>query len=296
MLSGFLLTLAFVEIALPLLLFLMRDRVVFLPSVEPAPEDGLAFLRGRADVDLVRVRRSDGRVLAAYDARPAGNEDPPAPVVLFLHGNGGNIANRLPLLEDFVAGSGLRTLLLDYSGYGGNAGTPSEAEAYEDGVAAFDWLVDQGVAPERIVLYGESLGAAVALGVAERRVCAGVVAQSAFASLSSMAFEAYPWMPLAGLLARGSFPSDRRVRELEVPLLVVHGTRDGIIPFSQGEKLHRAAAAGTEFLAIEGAGHNDLLSVAGRPYLESLGERLRGWVGSRSGTLRPGMEPPVPLD
>ena len=129
MLSGLLLTLGLVEIALPVLLFLMRDRMVFLPSVRPTPEEGLSFLRGRADVDLVRVRRSDGRVLAGYYARPHGNDDPGAPVVLFLHGNGGNIAGRASLLEDFVAGTGLRTLLLDYSGYGGNAGTPSETES-----------------------------------------------------------------------------------------------------------------------------------------------------------------------
>jgi pimeloyl-ACP methyl ester carboxylesterase len=294
MLTGVLLALVLIEIALPVILFLMRDRLVFMPSARPTPEEGLALLRGRADIDLVGVTRSDGRVLAAYDARPRDGDDAGAPVVLFLHGNGGNIAGRATLLEDFVVGTGLRALLLDYSGYGGNAGRPSESEAYEDGVAAFDWLVAQGVTAGRIVLYGESLGAAVALGVAERRSCAGVVAQSAFASLSSMALEVYPWMPLVSLLARGSFPSARRVRELEVPLLVVHGTRDGIIPFSEGRKLYRASAPGTDFLAIEGAGHNDLLSVAGTPYLESLGKRLRAWVGPGSGTLRAAMDNSAP--
>lgn len=280
MLTAFLLTLAFVEIGIPALLFLMRNRVVFLPSQRPTAEEGLSLMRGRAEVELVKLRRSDGRTLAAYDSTPLGMGDLQAPVILFLHGNGGNIAGRAPMLEDFVAGTGLRTLMPDYSGYGGNPGTPSEAEVYEDAVAAFDWLVAEGVAAERIVLYGESLGAAVALGLAERRACAGVVAQSAFSSLSSMAFEAYPWIPLAGLLARTSFPSARRAGELQVPLLVVHGARDGIVPFTEGEKLHQAARPGTEFLAIEGAGHNDLLAVAGRSFLESLGDRLRSWVTS----------------
>ena len=281
MLTGFLLTLAIVEIGMPLLLFAMRHRMVFLPSQRPTAQQGLSLLSGRAHVELVEVTRPDGRALAAYDARPLDARGPQEPVVLFLHGNGGNIAGRAALLETFVEGTGLRVLMPDYSGYGGNPGVPSESEAYTDAVAAFDWLVEAGVARERIVLYGESLGGAVALGLAERRTCGGVVVQSAFSSLSSMAFEAYPWIPLAGLLVRGSFPSGRRAGELAVPLLIVHGTRDTIIPFSEGEKLLEAARPGTEFLAIGGAGHNDLLAVAGRPYLASIGDRLRTWAAGR---------------
>ena len=109
--------------------------------------------------------------------------------------------------------------------------------------------------------------------------CAGVVLQSSFASLSSLALRIYPWLPLSAVLARGSFPNTKRVAELEVPVLVVHGTRDEIIPFAEGQKLYQAAPAGTEFLAVEGAGHNDFFEVAGDEYLRSLGERLRSWTG-----------------
>jgi fermentation-respiration switch protein FrsA (DUF1100 family) len=276
MLTSLVLTLALAQIALPILLFVIRDRLIFLPAARPSPQEGLTLLRGRARVDQVEIRRSDGRVLAAYDAWPLQREAA-APVVLFLHGNGGNIGGRATLLEDFVAGTGLRTLMLDYSGYGGNAGSPSEDEAYEDATAALDWLAGQGVEEGSIVLYGESLGAAVALGVAERRDCAGVVAQSAFASLSSMALELYPWLPLVGLLARGSFPSERRARALEVPLLVVHGEVDRIVPVSQGRRLHAAAPPSTRLLIVEGAGHNDLFSSAGPDYLEDLGALFRSW-------------------
>ncbi len=273
-----LLMLVVVEVGLPLLLFLLRDRVIFLPSARPTPEEGLRFLNGRADVELVRIPRSDGRLLAAYDARPKGDSSPAGPVVIFFHGNAGNIGGRAPLLEDFVAGTRARTVLFDYSGYGGNSGSPSEEEVRLDGVAVFEYLIDDGVAPERIVLYGESLGAAVALAVAADRRCAGVVAQSAFSSLSSMALRAYPWMPLVGLLARGAFPSTEMVGEMDVPLLVVHGTRDRIVPFSEGERLHAAAPSSTEFLPVEGAGHNDFFAVAGADYLALLGERIRAWT------------------
>lgn len=280
MLTGFLLTLALVEVGLPLILFVLRDRMVFLPSRRPTAQEGLGYLRGRADVGLVWVPRRDGRLLAAYDAQPITAGDSGDPVVLFLHGNGGNIAGRAPILEEFVAGTGLRTLMVDYSGYGDNAGAPSEAEAHLDALAAFEWLVAEGVAPGRIVIYGESLGAAIALGVAAERECAAVVVQSGFASLSSMAFEIYPWLPLTGLLSQGSFPSSRRAARLEVPLLITHGTEDRVIPFSQGEKLFAAAGEGAEFLPIAGAGHNDFFAVAGSDYLAMLGRKSRAWTAT----------------
>ena len=278
MLPTLLVIFLFVEIGLPLVLFFLRDRVVFLPSARPAPEEGLRWLGARVEVELVRIPRADGRQLAAFDARPVTGFSPQGPVVIFFHGNAGNIAGRAPLLEDFVAGTRARTVLFDYSGYGGNEGSPSEKEARSDGVAVYDYLIAGGVPPERIVLYGESLGAAVALAVASQRECAGVVAQSPFSSLSSMALRVYPWMPLVALLARGAFPSVELVREMEVPLLIVHGTRDEIIPFAEGQRLHAAAPPDAEFLPVEGAGHNDFFAIAGPDYLELVGDRLRSWT------------------
>ena len=266
-----------VQVLMPLAMYFGRDRMIFLPSAEPGPEQGLRFLRGTADVELVYVKRPDGRRLAAYDVRPKAPMDDTAPVVLFLHGNAGNIAYRAPFIEDFVRGTATRTLLLDYSGYGGNAGNPSEQEAYADGLAAFEHLAAE-IEPSRIVLYGESLGGAVALYVAGERPVAGVVTQSTFSSLSSLASRLYFWMPLGGILARGAFPSAERVARLQAPLLIVHGTRDEIIPFAEAESLHGAARPGTELMAIDGAGHNDLMQVAGQDYLRRLKERFEQWA------------------
>lgn len=277
---GLLAVVALVEIALPLLLYAMRDRMIFFPSAYPGPEAGLAQLRGLAEVDLVRIRRPDGRELAAYDARPLGGAARHTPVILFFHGNAGNIAHRAPLLETFVAGTGVRTLLFDYSGYGGNRGTPSEAEVYEDGLAAWDHLAAAGVPAGRIVLYGESLGAAVAIEVARRRGCAGLIAQSTFSSVASFARRLYPWLPLTSVLARRAFPSADRLREIDAPLLVVHGDRDEIIPLAEGRELHRAAPEGTELLIVPGAGHNDFFVVAGPEYLRAVGDRARVWTGT----------------
>jgi fermentation-respiration switch protein FrsA (DUF1100 family) len=265
------------EVLLPVLLYAARDRLLFFPDASPRARDALGAVGAGVAASVVEVVRPDGRRLQSYDARPSGAPDG-GPVVLFLHGNAGNLANRASLLGDFVRGTGARTLMVDYSGFGGNEGSPTEREVGIDGRAAFDHLVAAGVPAGRIVIYGESIGGAVAADVAADRECAGVVLQSTFSSASSMALRLYPWLPLAALYTRGVFPTARRLERIKAPLLVVHGDRDEIIPFAEGERLHRIAGARSEFLAVPGAHHNDFMDVAGRPYLAGLGERFRRWT------------------
>lgn len=285
--GGLLLVVLAVEVGLPLLLYLGRNRMIFLPSVAPGPEGGLDFFPPEVSVRLVHIPRpeagSEGWSLAAYDARPPGYDEAAGPVVIFAHGNAGNLYWRAPLLAAFVRGTGARTVMFDYSGYGGNGGRPGEEAVYRDGLAVYDHVadlggVDGGVASERIILYGESLGAAVALAVAGQRPVAGVVLQSPFRSASSLALRLYPWLPLTALLVHGQFPNARSLAGLDAPALVVHGTRDEIIPFAEGEGLAAVASGKAEFLPIPGAGHNDLFEVAGVDYLRLLGERFQAWV------------------
>lgn len=280
--GGLLLFVLAVEVGLPLLLYLGRNRMIFLASVAPGPEGGLDFFPPEVAVRLVRIPRpeagSEGWSLAAYDARPQGYDEAAGPVVIFAHGNAGNLYWRAPLLAAFVRGTGARTVMFDYSGYGGNGGHPSEEAVYRDGLTVYDHVARQGVSPGRIILYGESLGSAVALAVAGERPVAGVVLQSAFSSASSLALRLYRWLPLTALLVRGEFPNARRLAGLEVPALVVHGTRDEIIPFAEGQRLAAAAPQSAELLPIPGACHNDLFEVAGGDYLRLLGERFRAWV------------------
>ncbi|MHC4821565.1 MAG: alpha/beta hydrolase [Planctomycetota bacterium] len=279
--TGLVVALVVVEVALPLLMVAVKDRMMFFPMKEPPPSTALDVPWVKDWIELVRVERPDGRRLAAYDAVPPGWNAETGPCVLFFHGNAGNIAGRVGTLQAFARESGARIIMPDYSGYGGNEGSPSEKEVVMDGLATWDHAEALGIPPDRIILFGESLGGAVALAVAEQRDCAGVAVQSTFSSLSSMAMSLYPWMPLASLLVKGSFPSSKRAAALKVPLLVVHGDEDSIIPPSQGRKLHEAATEPKEFLAIPGAGHNDLFMVAGDEYLRSLGERFSRWTKSR---------------
>lgn len=268
--------LVLVEVVMPLAMVLGRNRLLFFPFDDPAPETRMDAFRGM-DAKVVRVARSDGRKLAAYDVAPM-RLPADAPVVLFLHGNAGNIGGRAEVAAYFASLAHVRVLMLDYSGYGGNDGSPTEDEINADSLAAFDHLVAAGVPASRICLYGESIGGAPALYVATQRPAAGVAVQSTLSSLPSVALKKFPWMPLAALLVRGSFPSAERIATLDMPVLVVHGRRDMIVPFGEGERLAAAAKPHAEFLVIDAADHNDLLDVAGDEYLRGLGERFRKWA------------------
>jgi fermentation-respiration switch protein FrsA (DUF1100 family) len=264
-----------VEVVVPVLLLIGCNSILFHPGAT-RPESGLLTIEkdgGR----LVRVARPDGRRLAAYDVAPPGLP-PDAPVVLYLHGNAGDIAGRAWTAARFARVAQVRLLMPDWSGFGGNEGSPSETELNTDALAAYDHLFADGVPAARIVVYGESIGGAPALFVAKERPVAGVAVQSTFSSLSSMALRVYPWMPLGALLVAGSFPNTDRIAALDVPVLVVHGRNDAIVPFAEGERLFAAAKPGAEFLPVEGADHNDLFDVAGDDYLRGLGERFRKWT------------------
>jgi len=266
--------LTLVEVVLPIVLLIGCNRLLFFPAALPLPDDPVSH--AAVPIRLVRVVRPDGRRLAAYDVVPR-DAAAGVPVVLFLHGNAGNIAQRAWLAERFARVAGVRLLMPDYSGYGGNEGAPSEDEINADALAAFDHLVADGVPSERIVVFGESIGGAPAIYVATQRRVAGLAVQSTFSSLSSMALHVYWWMPLCALVVTGRFPSADRIATLDVPVLIVHGTSDRIVPFGEGERL-AAAQPKAEFLRVEGADHNDLFDVAGDDYLRGLGERFRRWT------------------
>lgn len=264
-----------VQVAIPMGLFAIRDRLIFFPAARPTTAEGLAGIQG-VDAEVVEVRRADGLALTGYDVRPPGAAD--APLILFLHGNAANAALRAPWLGGFARDTGVRVVLASYAGYGGNGGGPSEADLHADALAFFDHVIDSGVDPRRIVLYGESIGAAAALRLAGERPSAGVIAQSPFSSLASMVGRIYRWLPLAPFLAGDAFPNAERAAALDVPLLIVHGTADDIVPFAEGERLH-AAVPRSELWPIEGAGHNDLFEVGGREFAQEIGRRVRVWTG-----------------
>ena len=188
---------------------------------------------------------------------------------LFLHGNAGNVTHRIDHAQAIrLAGSAV--LVVDYRGYGKSKGRPSERGLYEDADAGYDELIRRGYSASRIIVQGESLGTAVAAELAARRPCAGVIFESPFASLSQMASKV---VPVVGSLVAHGFDTDKRIEKVHVPLLIIHGDADEIVPFSQGEAVFRKANQPKTFWRVSGAHHNDLLYVAGKEYVG----RLRGF-------------------
>lgn len=235
-------------VVLVALVWAFQRRLVYLPSGSPAvaPEH---VLEGGSEVSL---RTEDGLDLAAWYA-PA-TAPATGVTVLVLPGNAGSRAVRVPLATALTA-VGFDVLLLDYRGYGGNPGSPDEEGLAADARAAHQHLVaERGVDPARLVLFGESLGAAVATRLAVERPAGGLVLRSPFTSLADVGAAHYPFLPVRALL-RDRFPLRDTIASTTAPVIVVAGGADEIVPSAQSRAV--AAAAGAPYVEVPGAHHND---------------------------------------
>lgn len=253
-------------------LYVLANRMVFYPMRYP---EGFWGLQEDLGVEDVRLTASDGIRIHAW-WRPVAD----APVAtLFLHGNAGNITHRGRHFRALAA-AGSAVLILDYRGYGRSDGSPSEAGLYRDADAAYHWLLERFPA-RRIVIHGESLGGAVAVDLASRRECAGVVLEAPFNSAGAVAGKVLPGL---GRLLIFSFNSKSKIRGVRAPLLFIHGRNDEVIPYSLGRDLYEAAPEPKAFWTLEAAGHNDIPESAGEAYVDRLAafyRRLPGREGSR---------------
>lgn len=201
--------------------------------------------------------------------------------VLVCHGNAGNISHRLERAGLMQQRLGASVLLFDYRGYGQSTGRPDEEGTYRDARAAYLYLMEKkGIAPESLVLFGESLGAAVAVQLAIEKPAAAIVLESAFTSIPDMARAAYPFLPPVGPLIRTRYETLAKVPRLRIPLLVFHGARDEIVPLRQGRRVFDAAHEPKRFFAIPGASHNDTYIAGGEPYWRVLKEFLESLAAS----------------
>jgi uncharacterized protein len=229
-------------------LFLLQRQLLYLPDRSRPELGALAQLGVRA----VTLTTADGlRLLAWYLPPPPGR-----PFILYLHGNGGNIGWRSGRLARF-AQLGWGVLFLEYRGYGGNPGSPDETGLYQDGRAAADFLSHQGIAASRLVLWGESLGAAVAVQLAGERKVAAVVLEAPFTSLPDIAQYHFPFAPAAWLV-RDRYDTLAKIGRIGAPLLILHGGDDRIVPLRFGQKLLAAAREPKQGWFPPAGGHNDL--------------------------------------
>ncbi len=258
-----------------LVLYLGQTRLLYLPTpgLDATPDDiGLPY-------EEVRLRTGDGvRIAAWWIPPPPGGRG----TVLFFHGNAGNISHRLHSLRTFHE-LGVGVLIVSYRGYGPSEGRPSERGTYRDARAAWEHLVaERGIPPSEIVLFGRSLGGAVATNLAADVTAGGLIVESTFTSVPDLASELFPWVP-ARLIARLRYDARQRMKEVESPVLVIHSRNDEIIPFRHGKALYAAAGRPKRFLEIRGS-HNEGFVVSDREYRRGLAEFFSSvGIGSEPG-------------
>ena len=230
----------------------IEKKVVFFPmrEIETTPAAyGMAY-------EEVFFKSTDGCKLHGWFLPVEGA----AWTILFCHGNAGNISHRLEKISIF-RDLGLQVFLFDYRGYGRSAGSPDEKGVYRDAEAAFDYLVrEKHIEPSRIVLFGESLGGAVAIDLAGKRPAGGLIAESTIFSAEAMA--GHMGFP-APFLLNMRFDAGRKIKTLKTPKLILHSVDDEIVPYAQGRMLFEAAAGPKAFAELRGSHNSTFLDSTG---------------------------------
>ncbi|MGB0720909.1 MAG: alpha/beta hydrolase, partial [Gammaproteobacteria bacterium] len=213
-------------------IYVFQGRLIYIPV------KGLAWTPRESGLDFEDVRFTANDGLENLHGWYFGSSNPQAPVVLFSHGNGGNIAHRLKSVALYQS-MGFRVFLYDYRGYGLSPGSPHEAGLYADGLGAFDYLVhERGIDPARIVTVGRSLGGAIAVHIAAHRPVAGLIIENSFTRLVDLGASIYPWLPVRSL-SRHRYPSIDTLSRVTAPVLIFHSPDDEIVPYEHGRALAR---------------------------------------------------------
>ena len=275
MLSSLLTILALVYGGIAALLFLFQDKLAYYPQIgreiQTTPcERGL-------DYEALTLATPDGEQLDAWFVPALQARG----VVLILHGNAGNISHRMDSIAMFHR-LGYGVLIFDYRGYGRSSGKPSEQGLYQDALTAWDHLTRQrGIAPTRIILFGESLGGAVAAWLAARERPGALVLSSVFTSAPELGTDLYPWLP-AKWLVRMRYDTRSTLAQVTCPVLIAHSLDDEIIPFHHGQRLFNAAAAPKVFLPLTG-GHNDSFIFMHQKWVDALAGFLSQHIKNGNG-------------
>lgn len=229
-----------------LYMYLQQRSLQYFPGRDGTPPQQL----GLTGVSEHRVKTPDGETIVLWYAAAR----PGQPTILFFHGNGGEISGRAERMASYQ-NAGLGALFVSYRGYGASTGDISEQGFITDALTAYDFLLQQGVAPEEIAIVGESLGTGVAVQLAAQRPVASLVLEAPFTAAVDVAAEVYPWLPVRWLM-KDQFRSRDHIADVKVPLLVFHGDADRVIPAAQGRALFDMANGPKDLVIIPGAGHD----------------------------------------
>jgi fermentation-respiration switch protein FrsA (DUF1100 family) len=253
-----------------ILLAFSCDKLIFQPHACGYQLDKLHA----EEIHAFRIPAGDSKIAAIYLPNPNARY-----TLLYSHGNGEDIGDDLPFLEEFRR-AGFAVLAYDYEGYGASEGRPSEKAVYRDVEAAYDYLVNVlRVPPQLVIAHGHSLGAAAAIHLASVRPVVGLIADAPFLS-------AFRVITRAQILPWDEFNNARTIRKVHCPVLVIQGRNDEVIPFWHGERIYELANQPKQKLWIEGAGHNDAMAIAPGKYVAAMQEFARGL---ENGQIRVGM-------
>ncbi len=229
-------------------MYVLQRNFVFAPSTDKVSPAAA----GLSGVRAIELPSPAGPLTNWYLPAASG-----MPTLLYFHGNGGAIHHRAYKIEQYAA-MGYGMFVVGYPGYGGNPGEPSEAGFIDAALTAYEYLADlPGV--DRIVLYGESLGSAVATQVAAQRQAVALVLAAPMFSVAAVGGDRFPFLPVAWLI-KDAFNSHEHIASIDAPLLVVHGARDRIVPITSGQALFELAREPKQWVTFENASHNDLYS------------------------------------
>jgi fermentation-respiration switch protein FrsA (DUF1100 family) len=234
-------------VALAMLLYFAQRSMMYFPeTVHTTPAQA-----GLPTAEEVTLTTADGEHVIVWHVPPRQSK----PVILYFHGNGGALRHRVPRFLELIA-DGIGLVALEYRGYGGSSGHPSEKGLIADADAAYAFATER-YPTKQLVLWGESLGSGVAVALAARKPVGRVILEAPFTSAADVASRHYPFLPVS-LLMKDQFRSDLRIGKVTAPIMILHGVKDRVVPFSQGERLFELAHQPKRIVRFLDAGHDDL--------------------------------------
>ena len=254
-------------VLLVVVVFFFQRNLLYHPSVDNYIKD--EEVKEPLEIEKVKITTKDKIDLIGwfYNKNIENTK-----TILFLHGNAGSLQNRTYKLNHFK-NLNLNFLIVAWRGFNGNGGKPNEIGLYEDAKSAVRWLASKGIEEKNIILYGESLGTGVAVEIAQNKNYAGVILESPFTSMINMGKKYYPFFPVS-LLLKDKFESYKKIKNIFVPILIMHGTVDKIVPYDMGKKMYQLANEPKFFYSQEYGDHmieyDEKLLIAIKKFIISL--------------------------
>ena len=254
-------------VLLVVVVFFFQRNLLYHPSVDNYIKD--EEVKEPLEIEKVKITTKDKIDLIGwfYNKNIENSK-----TILFLHGNAGSLQNRTYKLNHFK-NLNLNFLIVAWRGFNGNSGKPNEIGLYEDAKSAVRWLVSKGIEEKNIILYGESLGTGVAVEIAQNKNYAGVILESPFTSMINMGKKYYPFFPVS-LLLKDKFESYKKIENIFIPILIMHGTVDKIVPYDMGKKMYQLANEPKFFYSQEYGDHmieyDEKLLIAIKKFITSL--------------------------